>query len=111
MELVLIGGGHAHVHVLRELGENAVHGRMVRREVELAKLKVTLIAKDAMTPYSGMLPGYVSGAYTHDQIHLDLRHLCRCAGVRFVHASAERITYSNSGENNNNNGGRCRQRR
>ena len=35
-----------------------------------------------------MLPGYLSGYYTHDDVHIDLARLARFAGARFVHAEA-----------------------
>ena len=27
------------------------------------------VARDAVTPYSGMLPGFVSGFYSHSDVH------------------------------------------
>lgn len=36
------------------------------------------------TPYSGMLPGFVAGWYSVDDIHIDLRRLARFARARLV---------------------------
>lgn len=36
-----------------------------------------------------MLPGYISGFYTYDDVHIDLSRLARFAGARLVHAEAQ----------------------
>ena len=78
--IVLVGGGHAHVHVLAAFGK--------WRDPDV---RVTLIARDLMTPYSGMLPGVIAGLYTRDEAHIDLTKLAAGTGTRLVHAAATDI--------------------
>ncbi|QQS14863.1 MAG: selenide, water dikinase SelD [Rhodospirillales bacterium] len=77
LELVLVGGGHSHVEVLRQAA-------MTRP----AHVRITVIARDLETPYSGMLPGLIAGHYTAEECHIDLRPLCVAAGARLYHAEA-----------------------
>ncbi|MCM8612998.1 FAD-dependent oxidoreductase [Accumulibacter sp.] len=72
-EILLVGGGHSHVIVLRELGLRP-----------LAGARVTLVSNAARSPYSGMLPGYVAGHYDFAQVHIDLPRLAAFAGAHFV---------------------------
>jgi pyridine nucleotide-disulfide oxidoreductase family protein len=70
--LLLLGGGHAHVHVLRELARQP-----------LAGAEVLLVSPFERQMYSGMLPGIVAGHYREDEGAIALAPLARAAGVRF----------------------------
>ena len=72
--IVLIGGGHAHVQVIKALN---VHSRP-------ANLHVTLIDLQSSAFYSGMVPGCVSKLYTLDQVQIALDSLADWAGIEFV---------------------------
>lgn len=76
-DLVLLGGGHSHVEVLRQFAMNTPPG-----------VRVTLVSRDINTPYSGMLPGLIAGHYSHEQSHIDLRKLARHAGARVIQNAA-----------------------
>ncbi|MEC8601232.1 MAG: selenide, water dikinase SelD [Pseudomonadota bacterium] len=72
-QLLLVGGGHSHVTVIKQLGMRPIPG-----------VKVTLVTPSLKTPYSGMLPGCIAGHYLPSDIYIDLAKLCQAAGIDWV---------------------------
>lgn len=75
-DVVLIGGGHSHVQVLRMQAMNP-----------LPDARLTVIVDRSTAIYSGMAPGFVAGEYTAQALSIDVRPLARRAGVRFIEAA------------------------
>lgn len=72
-KLVLAGGGHAHLHVLKCLSERRI-----------SDINVTLVSPYSRQIYSGMLPGWISGHYELAQCAIDLKTLASKARVNFI---------------------------
>jgi selenide,water dikinase len=83
-DLVFIGGGHSHSLVLRMLAMKPIDN-----------VRLTLITDTLLTPYSGMLPGYIAGHYSEKETHLDLNTLCKAAQVRLIHGRVNGIDLAN----------------
>ena len=75
--LVLLGAGHAHVHVLQGLGLS-----------RSADLRITVIAPYPRQLYSGMVPGFVAGHYDLDQCVIPLTGLLSRCGAHYIENSA-----------------------
>ena len=71
--LLLAGGGHAQVEVLRQWAERP-----------LAGWRVTLLTREAHSPYSGMLPGVAAGLYRPGDALIDIRALVARAGATLL---------------------------
>ena len=75
--LVLLGGGHAHLHVLQALAREP-----------LAGAQAVLITPHGHLSYSGMVPGVVAGHYAPEQARIPLAPLCAAAHVTLVQGQA-----------------------
>ncbi len=79
-KLVLLGAGHAHVHVLAQLAQNRP-----------ADLDVTVVSPYPYQTYSGMTPGLVAGHYTAEDCQIPLEPLIKAAGAKWVQARCSGI--------------------
>jgi len=72
-DVVLVGGGHAHVQVLR------------RHLMDpLPEARLTVVVDRPVAVYSGMVPGLVAGQYVSHELGIDIRPLARRAGARVI---------------------------
>lgn len=79
-DLVLVGGGHAHVEVVRRWRlDPPPHARL------------TLVLDAPAAVYSGMVPGFVAGQYARPEIEIDVEALGRAAGARTIVVAAHAI--------------------
>ena len=92
--LLLLGAGHAHLHVLARLAE-----------YHPADLQVTLITPFDTQTYSGMVPGLVAGHYSKAEVQIPLAPLLQAGHVRWlagrctgIDAAASRVTWQAEGD-------------
>lgn len=71
--VVLGGGGHSHLEVVRSFGPRAP-----------ADTEILLADPEQFATYSGMLPGVVAGHYKVSECQVDLARLAQRAGALFV---------------------------
>ena len=76
-DLVLVGGGHAHIQVLKRWAMGPVPGA-----------RLTLVVDRPIAVYSGMVPGFVARQYSREDLEIDVRPLARRAGARCIVAAA-----------------------
>ena len=79
--LVLLGGGHGHIEVLRSLAERP-----------LAGVEVTLVTPAARMIYTGMVPGVVAGHYTTADCSIDLAALAQRANAELLLTTASLVS-------------------
>jgi pyridine nucleotide-disulfide oxidoreductase family protein len=78
--LVLVGPGHAHLYVLEALARAPVPG-----------VETVLVSLGSRQLYSGMVPGWIAGDYTLEQLSFDLAGLARAAGARLEPSGAAEL--------------------
>jgi pyridine nucleotide-disulfide oxidoreductase family protein len=78
--VVLLGGGHAHVHVLKSWSSRQLH-----------EATLTLITPYPRQFYSGMLPGLLAGQYAEEACTIPLVPLAKAADATLILSAATRI--------------------
>jgi selenide, water dikinase len=78
--VVLVGGGHAHVELLR---------RWVTAPIP--RTRVTLVVDRPRAVYSGMVPGFAAGDYALRELEINSAALARLAGARVLVGRASAV--------------------
>lgn len=78
--VVLAGAGHAHALLLREWARAPLPG-----------VELMVVSPQALAPYSGMVPGWLGGAYRFEEIVVDFPALCARAGARWIAAELQAL--------------------
>jgi NADH dehydrogenase FAD-containing subunit len=78
--LAVVGAGHAHLTVLKNL-----------KEFEAAGHRVTVVSSSPLHYYSGMGPGMLSGTYRPEEIRFNVRKMSEVRGAAFVEDNVVKI--------------------
>ena len=78
--LLLVGGGHAHMTVMKNIDRIVAEGH-----------RVTVVSSSSLHYYSGMGPGMLSGIYQPEEIRVDVKKLTENRGGEFVKNDVVRI--------------------
>ena len=76
--VVLVGGGHAHVQVLRRWAMDPP-----------PDVRLVVVLDRPVAVYSGMVPGFVAGDYRLSELEIDVVPLARRAGASVILAAAK----------------------
>ncbi|WP_456271133.1 NAD(P)/FAD-dependent oxidoreductase [Bacillus sp. AK031] len=72
-KLLLAGGGHSHIQLLKRLKEDAIND-----------VEVTLISPSKYQYFPELFPGFAEGIYSEEEIRIDLEKLSIHAEVRWM---------------------------
>jgi selenide,water dikinase len=82
--LLLAGGGHAHLFVLEAAAKGAY-----------PDTALTVISPDHRQVYSAMVPGFLGGRYSYEEISFDLAALTAAVGGKFIRGRLRRFDAPN----------------
>ncbi|WP_028829460.1 FAD-dependent oxidoreductase [Proteocatella sphenisci] len=71
--LILVGGGHAHLYLIKQMISDKLKG-----------YRTVLISSESKQYYSGMASGYIEGTYTEKDFTVDLPRICSKSAVIFI---------------------------
>ena len=101
-ELLLLGGGHAHVMTLRRWEKRRAPSSSSSTSSALPSApaspplqqrpRLALVSSSPASCYSGMLPGVIAGLYAPEQALVPLAPLCAAAGFDLIVAKVKSVS-------------------
>ena len=79
--IVLVGGGHSHVHALKFFGVNPPP----------PNVQLICISAENTTWYSGSIPASIAGLYSSQHAQLELNKLAEWGGWKFIKGKVTKI--------------------
>ena len=79
-QLVIVGAGHAHLTILKNLQEFTDAGH-----------EVTVVSSSSLHYYSGMGPGMLSGIYRPEEIRFNVKKMSEDRGAVFIEDKVVKI--------------------
>jgi selenide,water dikinase len=76
-KVLLVGGGHAMLPLLKDPGG-----------ISNPDVEITLINDHQYLYYSGMVPEFIGGVYSRDEVRINLKKLCEESGIRYIQDTA-----------------------
>lgn len=83
--LILVGGGHAHLYVIKQL----------KQKVK-SKMEILLVSANEKQYYSGMASGTLEGYYSESDMSIDLAKFCTSHGVKFIEAAVISVAHASN---------------
>ncbi|MEP6590551.1 MAG: FAD-dependent oxidoreductase [Gemmatimonadota bacterium] len=78
--LLLVGGGHAHIEVLRQLAQQ-----------HISDTEILLVSPGRFVAYTGMVPGYLADRYSASEMRFDLAALARSARATYLDTAVQLV--------------------
>lgn len=78
--ILLVGGGHAHLAVLRSLKAEPLHGA-----------RFAIVSPRGKQIYSGMLPGVIAGHYRRHEAEIDVARFAEAAYAEFIEGAVVKL--------------------
>ena len=91
VHLVLLGAGHAHIHVLKALAKARQKATDAATPNAIVDARITVVSPYASLAYSAMIPGWMAGHYNLADCEIPVQPLATAAKAQWVQSKVVSI--------------------